>query len=52
MDRQDISYLISVAMIAVGAGMYHVGAGFICGGIGIGLPFVISMISACRRSKG
>lgn len=51
MDREDWIYLGAVALVAVGAGLFHVGAGLICAGIGVGFPFVQTMARGSRPKK-
>jgi hypothetical protein len=48
MDREDWIYLGAVSLVAIGAGLFHPGAGLICAGIGVGFPFVQSMARGSR----
>lgn len=51
MDREDWIYLVSVALVALGAGMFHPGAGFVCAGIGTALPFLLTMFRGRPTKK-
>lgn len=51
MDREDWIYIGAVALVAVGAGLFHPGAGLICAGIGVGFPFVQTMARGVKPPK-
>ena len=44
-DVGDMIYAGGVALVALGAGWFHPGAGFICAGLGTTFPFVVLMLS-------
>jgi hypothetical protein len=49
MDVEDWLYITGITLIAVGAGLFHPGAGLTCAGMGLAFPFVLSMV---RRPPG
>lgn len=51
MDREDWIYLAAVSLIAIGAGLFHPGAGLICAGVGGAFPFVLAMVKGVRPPK-
>jgi hypothetical protein len=44
-DLSDVIYAGGVALVALGAGWFHPGAGLICAGLGTTFPFVVMMLS-------
>lgn len=52
MDREDWMYLSAVSLVALGAGMFHPGAGLVCAGLGTAFPFVLKMLLGRPPTKG
>lgn len=51
MDRDDWIYLGAVSLVALGAGLFHPGAGLICAGLGAAFPFVLAMVRGVRPKR-
>lgn len=49
MDKDDWIYATGILLISAGAGVFHLGAGLACAGLGIVLPYAIAMV---RGGKG
>jgi hypothetical protein len=51
-DLGDALYASGVILIAVGAGWFHPGAGFMAAGCGVVFPFVLAMVRGGAPPKG